>query len=198
VLGDAVNAIDSAGGLVDVEARPGFTLDKAFSVFGNLLFAALAGGHSKGKIEHMASDSSDTPMGWVKRGSAARHRDWLSDHERRLQLRARWEEFFENFDAILLPVQPRPAIGHDHSEPQWDRRVDIGGEDRPYLDLFAWIAPAGLAYLPVTVVPVGMSADGLPIGVQIVGPYLEDRTTLQLARHVAEVTAGCPHPSLAL
>jgi amidase len=198
VLGDAVNAIDSAGGRVDVEARPGFTLDKAFSVFGNLLFAALAGGHSKGKIEHMASDSSDTPMGWVKRGSAARHRDWLSDHERRLQLRARWEEFFENFDAILLPVQPRPAIGHDHSEPQWDRRVDIGGEDRPYLDLFAWIAPAGLAYLPVTVVPVGMSADGLPIGVQIVGPYLEDRTTLQLARHVAEVTAGCPHPSLAL
>jgi amidase len=198
VLGDAVKAIDSAGGRVDVEARPGFTLDKAFSVFGNLLFAALSGGHSKSKIEHMAGDNSDTPLGWVKRGSAARHRDWLSDQERRLQLRARWEEFFEDFDAILLPVQPRPAIPHDHSEPQWGRRVDIGGEDRPYLDLFAWIAPAGLAYLPATVVPVGMSADGLPIGVQIVGPHLEDRTTLQLARHIAEVTAGCPHPALAL
>ena len=57
VLGDAVKAIDSAGGRVDVEARPGFTLDKAFSVFGNLLFAALSGGHSKSKIEHMAGDT---------------------------------------------------------------------------------------------------------------------------------------------
>ena len=45
--------------------------------------------------------------------------------------------------------------------------------------------------------PVGVSADGLPIGVQIVGPYLHDRTTLQVARHVAELRGGCPRPALA-
>jgi amidase len=196
-LGETIAAIDAAGGKVDVDARPGFTLDKAFTVFGNLLFAALSGGHPKGKIEHMATDTSETSLGWVKRGTAARHRDWLSDHERRLQLRARWDEFFSDFDAILLPVHPRPAIPHDHSEPQFERRVDIGGRDAPYLDLFPWIAPAGAAYLPATVVPAGISTDGLPIGVQIVGPYLHDRTTLQLARHIADLRGGCPRPALA-
>ena len=72
----------------------------------------------------------------------------------------------------------------------------IDGVDRPYMDLFRWIALAGAAYLPATVVPAGMSADGLPIGVQIVGPYLHDRTTLQLARHLAALTT-VPHPALA-
>jgi amidase len=197
VLGELVAALDSAGGRLDIEARPGFTLEKAISVFGNLLFAALSGGHSSSKIEHMAGDESDTPLGLVKRGSAARHRDWLSNHERRLQMRAKWAEFFDDHDVMLMPVQPRPAILHDHSEPQWDRRVDVDGVDRPYLDLFQWIAPAGLAYLPATVVPVGLSAAGLPIGVQIVGPYLEDRTTLEVARHISEITGGCPRPTLA-
>jgi amidase len=133
----------------------------------------------------------------VKRGTAARHRDWLSDHERRLQMRARWEEFFRDHDAILLPVHPRPAIPHDHSEPQWARRVDVGGVERDYLGLFTWIAPAGVAYLPATVVPVGTSADGLPIGVQIVGPHLEDRTTLAVAAAITDLVGGCPRPALA-
>jgi amidase len=166
-LTETIDAIESAGGRVDTAARPGFTLDKAFSVFGNLLFAALSGGHERGKIEHMATDESDTTIGWVKRGTAARHRDWLSDHERRLQLRERWAEFFADYDAILLPVHPRPAIPHDHSEPQWARRVDIGGRDASYLDLFPWIAPAGVAYLPA-------AGDGGSRGV-VEGHQIDDR-----------------------
>lgn len=192
-----VGTIESAAGQVDTAARPGFTLDKAFRVFGNLLFAALSGEHPREKLDHMAIDTSDTPLGWVKRATAARHRDWLSDNERRLQLRERWAEFFQRYDAILLPVHPRPAIPHDHSDPMWARSVEIDGVERPYLELFTWIAPAGVGFLPATVVPVGMSADGLPIGVQIVGPYLHDRTTLRLAAIIAELCGGCPRPALA-
>ncbi|MDX2380239.1 MAG: amidase [Acidimicrobiia bacterium] len=197
VLGDLVASIDTAGGRLDDRARPGFTLERAFSVFGNLLFAALSGGHPREKLDHMAGDPRDTQRAWVWRATAARHRDWLSDHERRLQMCAAWETFFDDFDAILLPVHPRPAIRHDHTEPMFERRVDIDGVDRSYVDLFPWIAPAGLAYLPATVVPVGRSTSGLPIGVQIVGPRLQDRTTLQVARHIAEITRGCPRPALA-
>ncbi len=196
VLGELVGSIESAGGRVDTEARPGFTLDKAWQVFSRLLFAALSGGHPKDKIEHLARDTSDTAVGQVKRGTAARHRDWLTEHERRLQLRARWEMFFESYDVVLMPVHPRDAIPHDHS-PQWERTVDVGGETRDYLDLFQWIAPAGLAYLPATVVPVGRSAAGLPIGVQIVGPNLHDHTTITAAGMIAELVGGCPRPALA-
>jgi amidase len=197
VLDETVAAIVAAGGSVDTGARPDFTLAKSFNVFGDLLFAALSGGHPRDKLDHMATDTSETPLGWVKRSTAARHRDWLSDHERRLQIRERWAEFFGDFDAILMPVQARPAILHDHSTPQFARTVDIGGVERPYLDLWPWIAPAGVGYLPATVVPAGMSSDGLPIGVQIVGPFLHDRTTLRLADLIADLRGGCPRPALA-
>ena len=198
VLGAAATSLERAGARVDAEARPGFSLEKASTVFLDLLFAALSGGHPRSKIEHMAGDTSETPMGWVRRGTAARHRDWLGNHERRLQMRAMWERFFEDHDAILMPVHPRPAIRHDHSEPQMDRTIDVDGTERPYLDLFAWIAPAGLAYLPATVVPVGMSEAGLPIGVQVVGPHLEDRTTLAVARAIEQVVGPIPRPARAV
>ena len=75
---------------------------------------------------------------------------------------------------------------------------------RPYLDLFGWTGPAGAGSLPATVVPAGLGDDGLPIGVQIVGPYLEDRTTLHLARLISALMAernawpaACPRPALA-
>jgi len=196
VLAGVVGSIEQAGGSVDTEARPGFSLSKAWDVFSLLLFAALSGGHPKDKIEHLAGDTSDTPMGRVKRGTAARHRDWLSQHERRLQMRLKFEQFFDDYDVLLLPAGPRPAIGHDHS-PQWERTVDIGGETRSYLDLFTWIAPAGLAYLPATVVPAGMSADGLPIGVQVVAPHLQDHTAIAVAGMIADAVGPIPRPALA-
>jgi len=201
-LARVATSLADAGATVDAEARPGFSLERAATVFEALLFAALAGGHSRGKIEHMANASDDTVTGKIQRATAARHRDWLANHERRLQLRERWAEFFAGndnpgFDVILLPVHPRTAIAHDHT-PQWERVVEIGGVKKPYLDLFSWIAPAGAGLLPATVVPVGTDSDGLPIGVQIVGPFLHDRTTLQVARAVESLTGGCPRPGHAL
>jgi amidase len=197
VLGEVVTSIEAAGGRVDTEARPGFTLEKADPVFKRLLFAALAGEHPRQKIEQLADNTDDTPAGFVKRATAARHRDWLSDNERRMQIRERWRLFFERFDVILMPVQPRGAIPHDHSLPQWERRIEIDGVDRPYLDLFGWTGPAGAGMLPATAVPGGLGDDGLPIGVQVVGPYLHDRTTLQAARLIARLRGGCPRPAAA-
>ncbi|MDJ0767210.1 MAG: amidase [Ilumatobacter sp.] len=198
VLGELVARIEAAGGRVDTSARPGFTLAKADRVFKHLLFAALAGGVPRATIEELAAASDDSPLGVMAGGTAARHRDWLADNERRLQIRERWREFFLDVDVILLPVQPRGAIPHDHSEPQWDRRVEIDGVERPYLDLFGWTGPAGAGMLPATVVPAGLGDDGLPIGVQIVGPYLHDRTTLRAADLISHLGGGCPRPALAV
>jgi amidase len=203
VLADTVATIEGAGGRVDTDARPGFTLDKAFGVYRNLLFAALSGSAPRDQLDELARTEGDSSMAIIMRAVAARHREWLSDNERRLQIRARWGEFFEDVDAILLPVHQRPAFPHDQSMPQFERTVDIDGVEHPYLDLWRWIAPAGVGMLPATVVPVGLSSGGLPIGVQIVGPFLHDRTTLRLAGIVSELMAErngwpsrCPRPAL--
>jgi len=197
VLGELADSIESANGRVDTEARPGFTLEKVDTVFKRLLFGALSSEHSPSKIEHLAQDTEDSPLGFAKRSTAARHRDWLSENERRFQIRERWREFFQQFDVMLMPVQPRGAFPHDHSDPQWGRSIEIDGVDRPYLDLFSWTGPAGAGMLPATVVPAGIGDDGLPIGVQIVGPYLNDRTTLQVGRLISELCGGCPRPAIA-
>jgi amidase len=122
------------------------------------------------------------------------HREWLSANERREQLRARMADFFRDVDALLMPVAVVPAIPHDHSEPFAGRKIQSSGGSRPYMDMFGWVALATVAYLPATVVPVGRTPTGLPVGVQIVGPYLEDRTTLAVARHIEHLLGGFVAP----
>jgi amidase len=126
--------------------------------------------------------------------SKTRHRAWLSADERREQLRARMADFFRDVDALLMPVAVVPAIPHDHSEPLAGRTIRTDSSSRPYLDMFGWMGLATVAYLPATVVPVGRTPSGLPVGIQIVGPYLEDRTTLAVARCIEELLGGFTPP----
>ena len=194
LLEKAARTLAGEGARVDHEARPAFTLEKVADTFFALLQAALAGGTAPDKVEQYATAAGDAPASRTKRLIAMRHRQWLSYNERRLQMRKRWEEFFTQWDAILLPVMPCAAIAHDHSEPMASRMAAVGGEQRPYWDLTTWMAPAGACYLPATVIPVGKVSNGLPIGIQIVGPYLEDRTTLDIAGHLLAMVDGCPRP----
>jgi amidase len=94
-----------------------------------------------------------------------------------------------------MPVSPRAAIRHDHSEPMTRRVIEVDGAPRSYLDQMAWMGFVGIVYLPSTVVPVGLTADeSLPVGMQVVGPFLEDRTCLAVARILEEATGGFRRP----
>ena len=136
----------------------------------------------------------DGPLARTTRFATQRYRDWVFANEKRERLRAMMAEFFRDVDALLMPVAMVPAIPHDHSEPFADRLIRSNGGNRPYTDMMGWMALATLTHLPATVVPVGRTAAGLPVGVQIVGPYLEDRTTLAVARQVEELLGGFTPP----
>ena len=71
-------------------------------------------------------------------------------------------------------------------------------DDRPYGEMIGWSALTGSAYLPATVPPVGRTADGLPVGIQVVAPYLHDRTALAFARCITDVIGGYQPPPAAL
>jgi amidase len=194
LLADATNHLAAGGAVVDFEARPSFSLAKVADTFMALLAAALSGGSSREELERFAADTDEGPVGDAHRRAAVRHREWLSQNERRLQLRRQFEQFFEDWDVLVMPVMPCPAFPHDHTEPMAARRISYSGAEHPYWDAATWMGPAGICYLPATVVPVGLTSDGLPVGIQVVGPFLHDRTTLAVARLLAEHTGGCPRP----
>ncbi|MDQ2636798.1 MAG: amidase family protein, partial [Actinomycetota bacterium] len=126
--------------------------------------------------------------------STLSHRQWMSANERRELLLAKMAEYFRDVDAVLMPITVVPAVKHDHHEPFIERLIPLGDESRSYFDLFGWIGLATVAYLPATAVPVGRTAEGLPVGLQVVGPYLEDRTTLMVARHIEQLLGGFVAP----
>ncbi|HEX4504161.1 MAG TPA: amidase [Alphaproteobacteria bacterium] len=128
------------------------------------------------------------------RGWAASHRDWLIDDARRLRLKAQWAAFFGAFDAVICPVMPTPAFSHDHSGRTDERRIAIDGVDHPYIDQLIWAGVATAPGLPATAVPLGLSPEGLPIGAQIIGPWLEDRTPLALAALIEREFGGFTLP----
>jgi amidase len=130
------------------------------------------------------------------RGITASHRSWVLDEGARARLRTQWRELFKTFDAVICPVMPTPAFPHDHSPEQEKRRINIDGKDYPYPDQLAWPGIATLPGLPSTAIPLGLSAEGLPIGVQIVGPWLEDRTPLRLAELIEREFGGFVAPPM--
>ncbi len=199
-LEGAVEALRRAGVKVDDRARPAIDFAAAYRAYERLLFPITTSGLPPDQFANFAAladsapaDSTDPAVAFAK-AIALRHRDWLAVHEEREQYRARWAELFREHDVLLCPAASVVAIAHDHLEPMTDRTILVNGQKRPYLDIIAWAGLIGMAYLPATSAPVGRTSSGLPVGVQIVGPYLEDRTTIDFARRLGEVIGGFEPP----
>ena len=65
---------------------------------------------------------------------------------------------------------------------------------RLYYDVTKWISLATVSGCPATATPVGRTRGGLPVGLQIMGPYLEDATPIAIAGHMADVVGGFEAP----
>lgn len=131
------------------------------------------------------------------RGAVLSFREWRDVEAERAQLRQKWREVFLDFDVILCPAAPTTAFPHDHSMPLEARRVRVDGKRYSYLDAHSiWAAPATIAGLPATVAPIGQDGSGLPIGVQIIGPFLDDRATIAFAALLERAFGGFTPPAM--
>ena len=123
------------------------------------------------------------------------HRDWVMADIARTQLQQQWRDLFAEVDVVLCPPMPVTAFAHDHSAPKHERRLMVDGTSFPYADVgLVWAGPATSAGLPAAVVPIERGDSPLPIGVQMIGPHLEDRTVLTFAAGIEREFGGFVPP----
>jgi amidase len=201
-LHTTVEALGKAGVKVDEKARPDIPrFSEVDRIYRSLLVSATAPRSvSDDSFPRLAGE--EDALAWETEESgpeaphngAMRHLTWQHLNEKRLQIREKWEAFFQDFDVMLMPVTQVTALPHDHSKPQRDRVMTVNGSPWPYTDQLAWVGLVTMAYLPSTAAPVGSASNGLPVGIQIVSGYGEDRTTIEFAKHLARVIGGFTPP----
>jgi amidase len=189
VLRRAVDAL-SDGAVHVTETPPPVPLADAARVHSALLL----GEHSSevhdgafAALKHLAATTppaDDEPDGLRQaRLLTQTKRDWNAANEERAAMRHRFAEFFLEYDAFLCPVASTVAPVHHHEEEP---------SETPEQD--PWLAYASAAYLPALSLPAGLSGAGLPVGLQVVGPYLEDLTAIDVGRRIAAVLGGFEAP----
>jgi amidase len=118
------------------------------------------------------------------------HRAWLRAEQDRAVLRHVWSDWFAGHDLLLLPVLTVPAFPHDHAGQLIDRTIEINGHTQPLVSIMKWLGLVGVVGLPSAVVPIGRTDVGLPVGMQVVAPYLHDRRAVRAAQLVSEAIGG--------
>jgi amidase len=144
--------------------------------------------------EQQEAERKELPASGKVMPGLASFADWQQQDFRRLGYRAQWQSYFDEVDVFLSPVAFTSAFAHDHSEPNDKRKIATAQGLRDYDDMFSWIAPATLTGCPATIAPAGLGEGGLPIGLQIVGPYWEDATPIMFAKLLGQVLGGFVAP----
>jgi amidase len=200
VLRRAVDQLAAAGARVE-EAHPPIDVEPALRTYFFLLGAAMGSGDptAVGIGRSMPPATPDEPVeAGFTRGAAADLVAWNAAREAQAAVRRAWARFQDTYDVLLCPVTPTAALPTEAGRGINERTMTIDGAERPAIELIRWAGIIGLAYLPSTVIPVGATAAGLPMGMQIVGPYFEDRTTLDVARRADGVLGAYRVPPLAM
>ena len=121
--------------------------------------------------------------------------DFAVQEQRRMAARAAWSEYFGDIDVFLSPTNFTPPFSHD-ARPFDERTIRTPQGERRYDAQTFWISHASLSGLPAVSAPIGRTAAGLPVGLQIVGPMYEDDTAITFAQLLADVVGGFEVPPL--
>jgi amidase len=184
-------------GAIVVDAPMPVPMALAFDSWSQLVLPIIGGGLPDDDYEAMTSLEAvpgDDPMIVTGRALVSRYRDVRRADQRRQHQRAAWARHFSDHDVMLAPVMPLPAIRHDNERSMPERTIEIDGTTQPYTTLMSWCGVIGAVLLPVVAMPIGFTHDGLPVGVQVIGPSYADHDLLAISAEIDAVAGDVRRP----
>lgn len=121
----------------------------------------------------------------------ASDKDWEQIQSDRKALIEQWETFFNKYDFFICPVSYDAAFAKQES---WKPIKADDGTTLPYLNYVPYTYIINATGHPAITVPLGLNDIGLPIGLQIVGPYYSEPELLHFAKLLKSVTPGFQKP----
>ena len=189
-------------------AKPNLDADAMLETYLDILTPIIAGGFPDSLLMKMA-ETREADLAAVREGrdrtGEARYRLRVTappaqiiaaERMRQTQKDALDAFFAEGWDAILMPITPIPAFRHDHSDPMNARTIDVDGKSVRYMSMLNWIALATSLHAPALALPAGQTAEGLPVGVQLVGPWGGEDRLIDLAAALEEALGEFSPPPL--
>lgn len=195
------DALAKSGARIDDRASPDIDTLEVDRLFRQLLGAALSGRQPDEAFRRNLERSKTVAPGDFSnaaqnlRAATLHHRDWLIGNEARHKIRLKWAEFFKDYDVLICPAVTTVAFPHNQVGDLFERTLVVNGRERPTAELLFWAGYSGLFYLPSTVAPAALTPQGLPTGVQIIGPQYGDLTCIRLARLLEREYRGFVPPS---
>ena len=177
MLRRAADSLADAGACVE-DGHPNVGFREQVDLYTQLVAAAV----SPSLSDDVAEQISGTHLAWLRRD------------ERRTALRQRWAEWFEGFDVLLAPALCIPPFEHNQTTDMTKRVLSVNGELRSAFEISHWLMIVNATSHPAVAVPIGRTAAGLPVGTQIIAPYLQDRRAIRVAQLVSEVVGGYDVP----
>ena len=180
---DELAAFVGRAGATVREAMPAIDADAYFRDYLVLLSMLTSQGQPRAEREGRAAlmRGGDLVTAALADGLVLDAYDLLALLGRRGVAQAAWRSFFADWDVLVCPTALDAAFEHQ-SGPQEARTLPVDDRTVPYMLNIAYPMWAIFAGQPATAFPAGLDGRGLPLGLQAIGPYLEDRTTLRFAQ----------------
>ena len=195
----AAEALRKAGAKVYFKARPAFEVRQAHHTFMVLLAAqAYTRRLDFPQIQAMSaqlSPSDTSKIAMHLRLATQSFKQHFDAQQQRETLRWAWHHFFQKYDVMLAPTTTTAAFEHDHSEPATNRVLKVNGCDADYFAQLFWAGLPVCSLLPATAAPVGFTPEGLPVGLQIIGPEMGDFKTIWVASQLERLVGGFQVPT---
>ncbi|AKN68688.1 amidase [Streptomyces sp. PBH53] len=195
LMDQVASAVRTCGASLDASTRP-VDFAESNTLFERLMYATSAATATDeafaGELKAADAVADDAPSALYLKSRTMRHRDWARADEERQKLRGKWADYFATHDVLITPAAPTAAVLDQTSVPSQDRYITVDGEKRSFFDQTSWVNLASPVGLPSVVMPAGQTADGLPLAIQIIGPYLSDRTVIAVAKLLSKVLPTAP------